>query len=653
MSSEFDLFAEQQLEEKYNLQVLGRLLPFVRPYRGLVLVSMLLVALFTIFELAIPYFSKVAIDEYIVPGYQGSTPAGSKRSLSFEVDSEAIRTILARHPELFEVQKTRARIALSELGRLNSSEIQTLRQKDLQGITLVAASFVLLILISYLVHFAQQVVMELTGQRIMHGLRMAVYEQIQAMSFTFFNRNPVGRLVTRATNDVQNMYEFFTSFISFIFKDIFMLVGIALVLLSLNWKLALASFCLIPFTVYASTLFAGRARDVFRILRVKTAEINTRFAESIEGLQVIQLFLQERTIYRKMHTLNHENYLAGIRQIKVLGVFLPLVEFFGFLATAIILLYGGSKVLDQSVSLGTLVVFLSYIRMFFRPLRDLAEKFNILQNALTSAERIFQIMDNTDDLDRTPAPKPSHRIREPIRSIEFNNVCFAYTPDETTLNNISFSIESGEHLALVGPTGSGKSTLISLLAGFYTPDSGTILINDTDQREWDIQELRSRMALILQDQFLFSGTVRENILQGNPEKREEELAEILRLSNAEAVVRKLPNGLETRLQQGGESISGGQRQLISIARAFARDAELLILDEATSAIDSETEGYIQEAIQRLMRGRTCISIAHRPSAATNVSRIMAMHQGRIMEMGTHEELLAQKGFYYNLRTLQG
>lgn len=652
MPPDTDLFAEERLEEGSNLRILGRLQPFVRPHGRLVLLSMLLVSLFTLCELAIPYFSKVAIDEYIVPGYQTAGSAETGRTLEIQLDTPQVREVVAGYPKLFSVREDTARIPLADLQALAKQEISVLRQRDLQGIGLVAGFFVLLTLFSYGVHFAQQVIMELTGQRIMHGLRMAVYDRIQRLSFAFFNRHPVGRLVTRASNDVQNMYEFFTNVISFVFKDVFMLLGIALILFSLNWQLTLVSFSLIPLTGLAATLFARRARDIFRILRVKAAEINTRFAESIEGLSVIQLFRQEEQSRAKMEALNRENYRAGLEQIRILGVFLPLVEFFGFLATGIIVLYGGSKVMGQTLSLGTLVAFLSYIRMFFRPLRDLAEKFNILQNALTSAERIFQILDNRRDMDPGSATDTRPAGRDSIQSIEFKDVSFAYTPDEPTLNTITLRIDPGENVALVGPTGSGKSTLISLLAGFYRPDSGQILINGRDQRDWDIARLRSGMALILQDQFLFSGTVRENILQGNPDLSEERLQEILEDSNAKTVIDRLPRGLETRLTQGGSSISSGQRQLISIARAFARDANLLVLDEATSSIDSETEEYIQQAVKRLMQGRTCISIAHRPSAARNASRIVVLHQGRIIESGSHQELIRRQGFYARLRSLQ-
>lgn len=652
MSTETDLFAEERLEKGYNLSILGRLTPFVRPQGRLVLLSILLVSLFTLCELAIPYFSKVAIDDYIVPGYQEAGSSETGRVLEIQLDSPEVREVVAAHKELFSLNKDQARIPLADLQTLDKQEINVLRQRDLQGIGRVAGFFILLTLFSYGVHFAQQVIMELTGQRIMHGLRMAVYDKIQRLSFGFFNRHPVGRLVTRASNDVQNMYEFFTNVISFVFKDVFMLLGIALILFSLNWQLTLVSFSLIPLTAVASTLFARRARDIFRILRIKAAEINTRFAESIEGLSVIQLFLKEVQSRGKMEKLNRENYAAGLEQIRILGVFLPLVEFFGFLATGIIVLYGGSKVMGQTLSLGTLVAFLSYIRMFFRPLRDLAEKFNILQNALTSAERIFQILDNKRDIDPGSQAGTVPSSREIIQRIEFKDVSFAYTPEEPILENISLQIEPGENLALVGPTGSGKSTLISLLAGFYRPDSGQILINGRDQRDWDIAALRAGMALILQDQFLFSGTVRENILQGNPGLSEDRLQQILEDSNANAVVQRLPQGLETQLKQGGASISSGQRQLISIARAFARDANLLILDEATSSIDSKTEEDIQQAVKRLMQGRTCISIAHRPSAARNASRIIVLHQGRIIESGSHSELVRQQGFYARLRSLQ-
>lgn len=652
MSANLDHFAEERLEEGYNLKVLGRLRPFVRPHGRLVLLSMILVSLFTVCELAIPYFSKIAIDEYIVPGYQKAGEQETARTLKVSVESEAVRQIIERHPHLFRGTGDTMRISMTDLYKLNKQEIRILRRQDLRGISLVAGFFVLLTFFSYGIHFAQQVVMELTGQRIMHGLRMAVYDTIQRLSFRFFNRHPVGRLVTRASNDVQNMYEFFTNVISFVFKDIFMLLGITLILISLNWQLTLVSFSLIPLTVLASILFARRARNIFRILRIKAAEINTRFSESIEGLSVIQLFLNEEQSKAKMRRLNQENYEAGLEQIRVLGVFLPLVEFFGFLAVGIIVLYGGSKVMNQALSLGTLVAFLSYIRMFFRPLRDLAEKFNVLQNALTSAERLFQILDNEQDIDPGSRAAPQAEPRENIHSIEFKDICFAYIPEEPILQNISLKIEPGENMALVGPTGSGKSTLISLLAGFYTPESGHILINGRDQQDWDISQLRKGMALIPQDQFLFSGTVRENILQGNPDLSEKQLQDILKASNAQSVIQRLPRGLETQLKQGGTSISSGQRQLISIARAFARDANLLILDEATSAIDSETEEDIQQAIKRLMEGRTCITIAHRPSAARSASRIIVLHQGRIIESGTHEDLIKRQGFYARLRSLQ-
>ena len=652
MPADTDHFAEERLEEGYNLRGLGKLKPFARPHGRLVLLSVLLISLFTLCELAIPYFSKVAIDEYIVPGYQTAGSSESGRVLEIQLDNPGVREVVAGYKELFSVSQNTARIPLADLQALDKQAITVLRQRDLQGISLVAGFFVLLTLFNYGVHFAQQMVMELTGQRIMHGLRMAVYDALQRLSFGFFNRHPVGRLVTRASNDVQNMYEFFTNVISFVFKDIFMLLGIALILFSLNWQLTLVSFSLIPLTGLASALFARRARDIFRVLRIKAAEINTRFAESIEGLSVIQLFRQERQSRGKMETLNRENYAAGLEQIRILGVFLPLVEFFGFLATGIIVLYGGSKVMGQALSLGTLVAFLSYIRMFFRPLRDLAEKFNILQNALTSAERIFQILDNRKDIDPGAKTDTKPAERNIIQRIEFKDVSFAYTPGEPTLNTINLRIEPGENVALVGPTGSGKSTLISLLAGFYRPDSGRILINGRDQCDWDIARLRSGMALILQDQFLFSGTVRENILQGNPDLSEDQLQKILVDSNAKTVVERLPQGLETQLKQGGSSISSGQRQLISIARAFARDANLLILDEATSSIDSETEASIQQAVQRLMQGRTCISIAHRPSAARNASRIVVLHRGRIIESGSHRELIRREGFYARLRSLQ-
>jgi ATP-binding cassette subfamily B protein len=650
MRPEQGYFEETRLGKPYDVRLLRRLYPFTRPHRRLLGWSIGLVILITLLDVALPYLTKEAIDRYIVPPAE---PVSGQRSLSVDLSDPLDAAITQdRFPEA-RIEGSVARIPYDALARLDPEELAHLRRGDAQGLALVTGLFLVLVVLDFLLNFGQSVVMEITGQRIMHDLRLRLYGHIQGLALEFFTRNPVGRLVTRATSDVQNMYELFTSFISFVFKDLVLLSGIAAVMLALNWKLALVAFGVLPVVALASIRFSRRARAIFRTLRVQVAEINTRFAETIGGMRVIQLFRQEAANYRRFERLNHANYLSGMEQIRVLALFMPLIEALALAAVALIVWYGGGRVIDESLSLGALVAFLSYIRMFFRPLRDLAEKYNILQNAMASAERIFLVLDTTTALPQPPTPSGgSAAALASIEELRFEAVDFAYLPGEPVLQGVSFRLRRGETVAVVGPTGAGKTSLINLIPRLYDPIAGRVLLNGRDLREIPSALFRERMALVMQDPFLFSGTLRENIFEGLTDPSPARTLDIIDAANLDHLVARLQQGLDTPLGEGGSALSSGERQLIAIARAFARDPQLILLDEATSFIDSETELRIQRALERLMHRRTALVVAHRLSTVRSADRILVMNRGRIIESGTHSELMAGRGFYHRLHQLQ-
>jgi len=660
MRTDFGYFEEKKLGKPYDIKILRRLYPFAGPYRLFFILSIFLVIIITLLDLSLPYITKIAIDRYIVPKLESANFKDVRgredkvRFLEADITDPEIKAIVNKYSDQFKISGSFALISFDDLSGLDKKDLYILRKDDLAGVSLITAIFIGLILLNFVLNFLQVMLMEYTGQKIMHDLRVRLFAHIQDLSVAFFSRNPVGRLVTRVTNDTQNMHELFTSVISFVFKDIFLLFGIMFVLITINWKLALISFVALPFVLYASLYFSSRARDAFRVLRIKVAEINTKFSETIAGIKVVQLFLREKDNYRDFARLNNENYQAGMKQVQIFAVFMPVVELLGAVTIALVIFYGGGQALAGSISLGALVAFISYMKMFFRPIRDMAEKYNIMQNAMASAERIFLIFDNKD---RLPQPRVERGYKSPaidnIDKIEMEEVSFSYIPDEPVLKNISFKIIAGETIAVVGRTGSGKTTLINLIIRFYDPTSGRILINEKDIKNYEKSILRSKIALVMQDPFLFSGTIRENIGQGNSNISEKEMEYILEASNCKGFINRLPDGLDTIVSEGGASISSGERQLISIARAFARNPGLIILDEATSYIDSETEQKIQEAVSKLMKSRASVIIAHRLTTARNADRIIVINKGRIIETGTHVELMTQRGFYFKLNQLQG
>ena len=657
MQPEYGYFEEGQLGKPYDIKLLKRLYPFILSRKLLVLWSIVLVLGIAGLDLALPYITKITIDRYIVPqaavagGNHAQSDQGTHRYVKVDLKNPRYREIVEKYRELFKIEGHTALIEFEALKHLEKNDLRILRENDLHGVSLMAVIFLAVVLLDFILNFAQKIIMEYSGNMIMHDLRIKLFTHIQNLALDFFTRNPVGRLVTRVTNDVENMHELFTSVISFIFKDFFLLLGIAAVMMALNWKLTLVSFTVLPIVIYASAKFSVKARDVFRLLRIKIAEINTRFAETIEGIKVIQLFRQESENYRTFNMLNHENYLAGMRQIHVLAIFMPITELLGVIAVALVVFYGGNRVLNEAISLGTLVAFISYVRMFFRPIRDLAEKYNILQNAMASAERIFLIMDTKNALPKANLALSVASL-DGIQEIRFEDVSFSYIKNEIVLKNISFQIKAGETTAIVGPTGAGKTSLINLIPRFYDPTGGRILINNIDLRGMDTAVFREKMALVMQEPFLFTGTIRENIFDNAGHFTGEKIQEIIEAANCRKLIQRLPDGLETVLSVGGTTISSGERQLISIARAFARNPQLILFDEATSYIDSQTELWIQQAMEKLMKNRTSIIIAHRLSTVRHVDRIIVLNRGHIIETGSHSELMELKGFYYRLNQLQ-
>lgn len=657
MRSDWGYSEEDHLGKPYDLALLKRLWPFFSAYRRLLVGSVLLVVAITLLDLALPYFTKVVIDGHIVPQPVPVAQEGAaaddramRRYLRLDKGDPHVQRLMDRAPELVEVHNDQLRMAYEDFLSLSPTERAHLRQQDLSGLAMVVAVFLGLVVIDFGFTFLQKVIMEYAGHKVMHDLRVHLYNHIQAQAMPFFTGQPVARLVTRMTNDVQNMHELFTTFIALVFKDIFLLLGVAVMLVVLDWRLALAGLTVLPFVIWAAIHFSSRARDVFRAQRVKVAEINAAMAESIDGMKTIQSFVQEDANHRRFAALNAENYRLGMRQIHIFAIFMPAIEVLGIMAMAILILFGGFHVLGGTITLGALVAALTYMRMFFRPLRELAENYNVLQNAMASAERIFAMLDTHEELPlhKTPAEAVSRQKVEAFKRLDLDKVAFGYRPGEPVINDLSFQVEKGQTLALVGPTGAGKTSVLNLILRFYDPDNGRVAINNHDIRHWDPGALRSLMALVPQEPVLFSGTIRENIFSDAKGSDDTYVTRILKAANCTDLVASQPQGLDTPLVKGGAGLSSGERQLIAIARAFARDSQLILLDEATSYIDSQTEAAIHQALENLMAGRTSVMVAHRMSTARNADQIAVMHHGRVKECGTHEQLLAAKGLYWRL-----
>jgi ABC-type multidrug transport system fused ATPase/permease subunit len=699
MHFDYGYMEEGQLGKPYNIGLLKRLIPYARPYRKPIFLALALTLLITLFDLSIPYLPKVAIDRYILSFWYAVNQRAAPGSLAedfnqryghlVETTKEAglgfisnsklkqiepvdlrryqekglisrkrfyrVPADVINHDRLFSPEKVvKAEgpylyIPVKELKGVSPDTINVLRQKDLRGVFLIALFLLFLIGGSLGFNYCEYYLLEKTGQYIMLDIRMELFDRIQGQAIRFFDRNAVGRLVTRVTNDIENLNEMFKSVLITVFKDIFLLSGIVVVLIHLNWRLALISFLLLPFVFGLTSFFSRQAREVFREIRKNIASINAFLQERLSGIRIIRLFVQEGSQLKSFKELNHKNYRAGMRQIRIFAVFVPSVEVLSSVGLGLMIWYGGGKVIAEQLTLGSLVAFIGYMQMFFKPIRDISEKYNIMQSAMASIERIFEFMDKKEVI------KEPTIAKRPIRAeghLQFKNVFFSYEKGFPVLTDVSFEVKPREIVALVGITGSGKTTMINLLERFYEIERGTILLDGLDIRDWKLTELRSQIGLVMQDVFIFAGSIAENISLGDKKVTAETLEEVSTQVDFYRFIKGLPRGLDHEVKEGGVTLSAGQRQLLALGRALAHDPTLLVLDEATSSVDPETERRIQDSIFRLSKRQTTLIIAHRLSTIQQADRIVVIHHGRIVEQGTHEELMDLGNIYFRLNRLR-
>jgi ATP-binding cassette subfamily B protein len=632
---------EEILGKAYDSRLMRRLLTYLRPYRWQVTVAIVSIILKSFCDVLGPYLVKVAVDRYLAPVKGAASGLWSWLSPS-----------------------------------------------PLHGIAQISSIYFGLLLFTFLLEFLQTYFMQWTGQKVMFDLRSQIFRHLQRMHVAFYDKNPVGRLVTRVTTDVDALNEMFTSGVVSIFEDFFVLAGILGIMLCMNWKLALITFAVLPFIVIATKIFRDKVRDSYRRIRTAIARINSFLQEHVSGMVVLQLFNRERKAHQRFSEINRSHMDAYKDAILAYATYYPVVDFFSAVAIACVIWWGGQDIMRSVIaksvsiefsrhslvsfhmvataaSLGVLIAFTQYALRFFRPIMDFSEKYNILQSAMAASERIFKLLDAPVEV---VSPAVTKKPEGPGR-IEFDHVWFAYrdVPEESrSLNNgnaaadtpdwvlrdVSFAIEPGETVAVVGHTGAGKTTLISLLMRFYDVQRGAVRVDGIDVKEMDLADLRSRFGVVLQDPFLFTGTIGGNIRLGTERIRDEHVAQAAEDVNLGDFIRALPNGFNEEVRERGSTLSTGQKQLISFARALAHEPKILILDEATSSVDTETEFKVRDALARMVEGRTSLVIAHRLSTIQRADKIIVMHKGQVREMGTHQELLAHRGIYYKLYQLQ-
>ena len=521
--------------------------------------------------------------------------------------------------------------------------------KNLPGLQIIVLILFGTLVLQGIIQYAMAYLTSWIGQKIIFDLRKKIYKHTINLNLKFYDKNPIGRLVTRVTNDVEVLYEVFSSGLVTAFGDILTIVWILYFMFSLDFELTLYTLAVLPLLVYATSVFRKAVRNSYRKIRVLIANINTYIQEHITGISVVQIFGKEKRTVDEFEKINREHTEENKKSIMYYALFFPVVEFLGAAAVGIIIWYGGGQVLQNAVSVGVIIAFVQYTEMFFRPIRDLAEKYNILQTAMASSERIFNLLDTSNPIKDIDKPVRLEKVKG---SIQFKNVWFAYNDEDYVLKNVNFEFKEGEKVAFVGHTGAGKTTIINLINRFYDVNKGEIKIDGVNIKDIDQKELRKNTGVVLQDVFLFSGDIRYNIDLGNKDITEEQINDAIDNVGLRKFINELPSGLNHKVNERGTTFSVGQRQLISFARALAYNPRILVLDEATSSVDTETEILVQNAIKKLIEGRTPIIIAHRLSTIQSCDKIIVMHKGEVKEMGNHQELLNKKGLYYKLYQLQ-
>ena len=623
---------EEVLGKAYDGRLMRRLLTYLRPYKWHVVVALAAIILKSGLDVLGPFLTKIAIDKYL---------AKSPNSHSWIGD------------------------------RLSDA--------PLAGIAQIGGLYVGILILTFALEFVQTYLMQWTGQKVMFDLRRQIFRHLQHIHVAFFDKNPVGRLVTRVTTDVDALNEMFTAGVVSIFEDVFVLAGIIGIMMKMNWKLALITFAVLPLIVYATKIFRDKVRDSYRRIRTAIARINSFLQEAVSGMLVLQLFNREKRAFNKFSDINASHMEAFKDAILAYAVYYPVVEVMSAIAIASIIWFGGGDVIRGVATIGVLVAFMQYAQRFFRPIQDLSEKYNILQSAMAAGERVFKLLDTKIEV---TSPAITKQPQGPGR-IEFDRVWFAYNAGGETdrvvaglrpagtgqspvttqaasqasdpdwvLRDVNFVLEPGETVAVVGHTGAGKTTLISLLMRFYDVQRGAIRIDGVDIKEMDLDGLRGRFGVVLQDPFLFSGTVEGNIRLGTARIQDQDVEQAAEDVNLADFIRTLPGGFKEEVRERGSTLSTGQKQLISFARALAHNPKILILDEATSSVDTETEFRVRDALNRMVEGRTSLIIAHRLSTIQRADKIIVMHKGQVREMGSHQQLLAQRGIYYKLYQLQ-